>query len=140
MLLFFQLDITSWDKILGLPYALIVLVLVLWFILKALPTWKEVKLADNESRKAEAAAIGTLSTAIISLSNSQSQFSAVVNNLAIEQKRSLDQVRIMQRVSVSSSDILAETVQQLADQTQILNERVEQLEGQNNETGSTQKI
>lgn len=123
------MDAISIDKLLSLPYALIVLGLFLWFILKVLPTWKEVKLADNESRKAESAAIGALSSAIISLSNSQSQFSTVVNNVAVEQKRSLDQVKILQRVSVSGNDALLETMSQLTDQLQTITDRVEQLEG-----------
>lgn len=134
------MDAISIEKLLSLPYALIVLGIVLWFVLKVLPTWKEVKLADNESRKAEAAAIGALSSAIISLSNSQSQFSTVVNNVAVEQKRSLDQVKILQRVSVSSSDVLLETVNQLTEQIQFITDRVERLEGNTNEKRTNQKI
>jgi hypothetical protein len=109
------------DKLVNLGGEVIIIVLMLGFVLRIIPSWKEVRLSDNETKKLEAAAIGSLATALTSLANSQTQLAGVMDKIAVEQKQNIESVKILQRVNASSNE-------QLTDAVYSLTERIDRLE------------
>ena len=93
---------------------LLLVVVILGFILKALPTWKEVKLAEIKVRDKESEALGQLS-------GSLGQLGIVINEIAVEQRKSTDNLLILQRVNAKESSHLSESVN-------ILSGRLDKLE------------
>jgi hypothetical protein len=87
----------------------ILLVLILAFLLKAMPTWKEIKLKEIDAKVADSKARVAQSSALESVSK-------VLYEVAIEQRRAADTVKIMQRINSRSADELAEEVQLLREQ------------------------
>jgi predicted RNase H-like nuclease (RuvC/YqgF family) len=106
----------------------VTLVAILFFILKALPNWKEVRLAeidqrskDNETQLEVAKSLGLVGGALI-------QVSQVTRDVAIEQKKATENLKISQRVSSSESMQLSNTVETLI-------ERIDSLEDTLKEQG-----
>ena len=75
------------------------LVLATIVLLKALPVWKEIRLKDIEARLADANARIVQSEALRSISEN-------LFAVAVEQRRSSDSVKILQRVNSTKTDEL----------------------------------
>ncbi|MGH9942837.1 MAG: hypothetical protein ACRD9R_10835 [Pyrinomonadaceae bacterium] len=98
------------------PYGptVILLFLVLGFVLKFAPTWKEVRLKELELRREELAVRDKESMALGSLSVGLSNLSEVLQSIAVEQRRATETIEILQRVNADASDKLTTHVQSLA--------------------------
>ncbi len=99
----------------------VLLGLVLIFILKAMPTWKEVRLRELDLRSSEVHVRGEEAKALTALSET-------LHAVAVEQRRAADTVKIMQRINARSADDLSEQVAQLNEQVPLLNDRLGSLE------------
>lgn len=100
---------------------IILLFIIVGFLLRALPTWKEVKLKeldlrghDIETRTREAEALSSLATVLREVAVEQRKATE-------EQKRTSETIEILQRVNSDASDRLSANVA-------VLNDRLERLE------------
>ncbi len=98
------MDALSWEKIITLPAALIVLFAILYFFFKALPTWKEVRLAEIKVREVEAAARTTEAGMFGKLSETLNSLSIVIKDVVIDQRRDTKNIELMQRVNSDAAD------------------------------------
>lgn len=101
--------------------------LLLVTVVRLAPVWKEVRLADDATRKQTAAALALVANAVTDSNKTRMQESAalthladVVQGVAVEQRKAIETVRIMQRVQANSSDRLNESVQELAERVAAL--------------------
>lgn len=113
MILFYFQDVVGlWAKLADQGIAIAVLIVIgvfgLLFFTKALPVWERVKTAESK--------------ALSDLAVSQTQIASVVKEVAIEQKRSTDAVKILQRVNAESNENLAQSNDNLASEVQTLTE------------------
>lgn len=106
-----DVDVLSWEKIITLPAALLVVGAFLYFVFKSLPTWKEVRLAEIKVREVEATArtteagmFGKLSDSLNSLSVTQASLTAVIKDVVIDQRRDTKNIELMQRVNSDAAD------------------------------------
>lgn len=112
-------DFSQW----GVAGAVLMLVVVfLGFLLKVLPTWRDVKSREFDVRTEEAKVSGQISTAILQSANAQSQLAGAIdslggtlNHIAVEQRKTTDNLLILQRVNNEDTNRLSETVDVLVD-------------------------
>ena len=98
------MDVIGWDKLLALPMAIIVLLVILYFAFKALPFWKEIKLAEIKVRETEAASRSDEASAFGKLSNALNALSELMQNIVVEQQRGAKNTHILQRVNADAND------------------------------------
>jgi hypothetical protein len=98
----------------------VILAMVLAFMLRALPTWRVMKTRELDIRELEAAArskeadaLTSLGGSLAGLGNALNQNSQVLGNVAIEQRRATDAIRLLQRVNGDSTERLRVTVEDL---------------------------
>ncbi len=133
------MEALGWDKIIALPAAVLVLVLILIFVLRALPSWKEVKLAEIKVREVEADSRTQEASVFGKLSDTLGSMSSLMERITIDQRRDTEKMHILQRVNADASDkILSklDTLDQMADsleestrRLQLLEEKCEFFEG-----------
>lgn len=107
--LLFQADF-AWEKYIGEGIAITLIIVILGFILKALPVWKEVKLAELKTREKEAEVQVQVAAALGTLGGSLSQLGTVIHDIAIEQRRATDTVQILQRVNSAEAEKISNSV------------------------------
>jgi methyl-accepting chemotaxis protein len=133
-MLLLQSELVPWSQIALFGPTVVILAMLLWFLLKALPTWRELKLKEFETRESEAKAKGEQATALKSLGDSLgglgqalggmgqalgglgvalSKNSDVLASVAIEQRRATDAVRLLLRVKTQSTEHLTASVEDL---------------------------
>lgn len=111
-------DYAQW----GIAGAIVLLVIVfLGFVLRSLPTWKEVRLAEINVREKEAEARAAQASSF-------GQLSEVLNNIAIHQRNETEGIRIMQRVNADTSERTEEIVGQLVEAVDRIGARLDSLE------------
>jgi hypothetical protein len=120
LLLLFQ-DWNDLGPLMQYGPTVVLLGLILVFVLKALPSWKEVKLREIELRSSEVAVRGEEAKALTAVSN-------VLHEVAVEQRRAADTVKIMQRINSRSADELTEEVSALNERLMTLDQRMQELE------------
>lgn len=105
---------SDWKEVIQYGPTVILLALILWFLLRALPIWKEVKLAElnlrgeeNQAKMQQADALGRLAE--------------VLKDIAVEQRRATENIEISQRVNARSAE-------QLSREVDIVTSRMEQIE------------
>lgn len=136
LFLLFQDLGTMWEKIADQGIAISVLALILIFVVvlvtKIMPTWERIEISKSDSRAELSKALGALALA-------QTENTAVIRTIAVDNKNSTEAVKLLQRVNASSSDQLAADVQILTEKTQdliggmnTLNERLDRLETNEN--------
>lgn len=125
LLLLTEVD-PGWGQWIGEGVAISLIALILFFILKALPIWKEVRLAEINVRDKEADALGQLSNSLNGLATSQTQISETLQNVAIEQRRATDNVKLLQRVGADESAALSQAVETLAGRMDNLEETLKE--------------
>ncbi len=104
-----QVDVLPWDKIIYGAQGFAVLAIILFFFLRVLPTWKEIKLKEFDTRDKD-------SEARIQQAESMKAIADVLYNVAIEQRRAADSVKILQRVnSTRVEDVEAAATESLED-------------------------
>lgn len=129
MIAFIFQDVAElWTKIADQGIAIAVLALILFFVIilvtKILPSWERIRTAEVESVKAQAAALGLLGSTIGQLSGSLNQMGDVTKEIAVEQKKATENVLILQRVSTAQSNNLAESVDNLSERIEKLEEKM----------------
>jgi hypothetical protein len=111
----------GWPQVAAWGPTLVMLALVFTFLLKIAPTWKEIKLRELGVRETEAGARSEQAAALSQLGTGLTHMSGTLKEVAIEQRRATDAVKILERVNSDSSD-------QMARQIAIITDRVERIE------------
>lgn len=126
---------SDWLQIVGQGAVATLVVVILGFLLRALPTFKEIKMKELEVRTKEAEASGQVAISLTILANAQNQQSAAlhalgetIKDIAIEQKKATENVLILQRVNSSEAQNISQTVDTLI-------ERIDTLEDNFKEQG-----
>ncbi len=127
--LFLLLLQNEWTDYIGEGAVFSLVLVMLGFILKMLPTWKEIRIEEMKVRLKSAESIG-------SLGNSLNQLGIVMNNVAIEQRKSTENVLILQRVSADESRNLTSAVDELLERMVLLEKNLKEknLKEKNNVT------
>lgn len=118
LLLLFQSEL-GWEKWIGESVVFALVIVFLIFILRALPTWKEIKLAEINVRDKESVALGALG-------NSMNQIGTTLKEVAIEQRRATENVRILQRANTDESNNLSASVDMLIERMDTLEESMKE--------------
>jgi len=123
-------DYTPWGQLAAFGPTVIILALILMFLLKAAPTWKDVKLREigirDEEAKAKmehATALKLLGGSLEELGRSLSSSTNVLEKVAIEQRRATEAARIVHRAAAQSNERLWETVQELVSRLEGMEQR-----------------
>lgn len=111
----------DWGQLVSYGPTAVLLALVLIFILRIAPTWKEVRLKEIDLRRDENDIKLKQATVLGGLSESLSSLSTVLHAVTVEQRRVIESLEILQRVNADTADQLQLSVQALA-------RRVEQIE------------
>jgi hypothetical protein len=118
-----QLDPYSapWTQFLAFGPGFVALVLILIFLLRAMPTWKEVKIREIELREAEVKVRGAEAEGLTTLAD-------VLRSIAVEQRRATETIDILQRVNADASERLTQNVSGLTRDLITLSARLSALE------------
>jgi hypothetical protein len=109
----------DWSPWIGQGIAVTMFVLMLGFLIKALPTWERIKFRELEVRDKEAVAAGQTSTTL-------EAFGKIVENLAIEQRKATEITRIQQRVINNESLQLTNAVDGLVERMDSLEDTLKE--------------
>lgn len=122
--LFLQGEAIPWGQIATFGPTVVLLGLILWFLIRMAPTWKEVKFKELEVRGDENKVKAEQATALNSLAS-------VLQNVAVEQHKATENIEISQRVNAEVSEKLSASLSLLArrlDGLESLEPRVRSLE------------
>jgi hypothetical protein len=89
--------------------------MLLWFLIKMAPTWKEIRLRELDVRLSEAKASTEMASALGQLGTGLDTIAETLNNIAVEQRHATDTIKILQRVNSDQSDELSRNVAILTD-------------------------
>lgn len=81
-----------WEKMLYGAQGFAVLAIILFFLLRVLPTWKDIKMKEFDTRDKD-------SDARAAQAESMKAIADVLYKVAVEQRRAADSVKILQRVN-----------------------------------------
>jgi len=111
----------------------ILVIVVLWFLMKMAPTWKELKLREFTVREEEAKvgieqanALEAIAKALTGLGSALSKSTDVLNMVVLEQRRATDSVRLLQRINAQTNERLEVTVRDLVDRLEVVEGRHEE--------------
>ena len=116
----------GWETWLREGISISLIILILGFILKLLPSWKEVKLAEIDVRKEEAKAQVQIANSLGALGTSLNQISTTMNNVAIEQRRATDNVKILYRATADENSNIINSVDGLMERMDSFEEKLEE--------------
>jgi hypothetical protein len=109
---------TWWKEAFQYGPTIVLLFMILLFLIRIAPIWKEVRLSEIAARTDEAQAKREQASAL-------GQLATVLQSVAVEQRRATETIEILQRVNADSSDRLSQNVHSL-------NERLDRLETTHN--------
>ena len=108
-----------------------IVVVFLIFLLKALPTYKEIKNREFDVRTEEAKVTGQISTALLQSATAQSQLAgslealgSTISTVVTEQRKTTDNLIILQRSTASETDNLFDTVSVVVERMDSLEEAI----------------
>lgn len=97
---------------------IVILGMVLAFLLRALPTWRlikgrelDIREVEAQARSSQADALKSLGSSLENMGSALNRNSEVLKSVAIEQRRATDAIRLVQRISVGSTDKLREAIE-----------------------------
>lgn len=108
---------------------LLILLALIYFAIKAMPTFKELRIREFEVRENESKTQGQIASALVQIANSLNQNSETIKEIAIEQRRATDAVKLLQRVNADSANLQSQAFA-------ILEDRVNRLERDRIHVGS----
>lgn len=116
-------DQIGWKDVIQFGPTAVLLFMILAFVIRLAPIWKEVRLREIDVRADENQVKREQSTAL-------GQLATVLQSIAVEQRRATETIEILQRVNADSNDRLSQNVHSLT-------ERLDRIETLNN---SDQKL
>jgi hypothetical protein len=111
-------DALAWSQLIQFGPTVVLLALILWFLARALPVWKELRLKEMELRSEESVVKGQQAVAL-------GQLAGALTDIAVEQRRATEEVKILQRVNADSADDLTHSVRALTQRVDGIQQRIE---------------
>lgn len=102
-----------WTQLAQFGPTVVLLFLILGFLLRAAPVYKEIKLKEIDARIEENDVKREQANALGQLAGALSGLAGVVQSVAVEQRRATDTIGILQRASTKDTDELSSAVRQL---------------------------
>jgi hypothetical protein len=96
----------------------VLLALILWFVIRLAPMWKEIRLKEMDMRTEENVVKGQQASAL-------SQLAGALKEIAVEQRRATEEVGIMQRVTNDTADQLRTSVNTLSQRVDSLEKKTD---------------
>lgn len=103
----------EFKEVLSLTPTIVLVFLILAFLLKAMPTWKELRLRELELRGQELEQRGQENVVKGEQAKSLALLADVLKSIAVEQRRATETIEILQRVNSDTSDSLNNNVRLL---------------------------
>ena len=110
-----------------------IVVVFLVFLLKAMPTYRDIKNREFDVRTEEAKVTGQISTALLQSATAQSQLAgslealgSTISTVVVEQRKTTDNLIILQRSTSSETDNLFDTVNVVVDRIDSLEEAIKE--------------
>lgn len=119
LLALLQID-APWRDFIAFGPGFVALIMILFFLIRMAPTYKEVKLRDLDLRSHEVDVRAKEAESLTALSK-------VLYEVAVEQRRAADAVKIMQHINSRSADNLSDNVDTLDENVRTLSDQVEKL-------------
>ncbi|MEK6323599.1 MAG: hypothetical protein AABN33_18315 [Acidobacteriota bacterium] len=116
------LTMPSWSQLAQWGPTLVLVAMLIVFALKAMPTWERIKMREMEVREKEAASRTSQAAALTQLGNGIEKMSQVLENVAVEQRKATDVVKILQAANMDTQDQLAAGVRGLVERVGVLEE------------------
>lgn len=110
LLLLLETTTVGLENFIGEGIAISVIIVILVFVLRVLPSWKEIRLAEMKTREKEAEVQVQVAGALGQLGASLTQLGTVIHDIAIEQRRATETVQILQRVNSEESEKIFQSV------------------------------
>jgi hypothetical protein len=129
------ISVPTWIQLLMSVPPIMMLVVVLAFLIKVAPTWKEIQLKKLSNASEENTVKGQIAAALIAVAASLENVAKTTKEIAIEQRKATEIVEILQRVNADSADTLSQSVAVLSDRVN----RLEQLGLRNDQPEGTAK-
>jgi len=133
LLLFQETMAFDWTQFGVAGGVIFVVVVFLFFLLKALPTYKEIKNREFDVRTEEAKVTGQISTALLQSATAQSQLAgslealgSTISTVVVEQRKTTDNLIILQRSTASETDNLFDTVSVVVERMDSLEEAIKE--------------
>lgn len=111
----------GWSELLQYGPTVVILALILAFLIRMAPIWKEVKLREMDVRESEISLREKIAASVGRLAD-------VLREIAIEQRQASEAIQVAQRVNVNSNEKLGHTVDDLAHSVDGLNDRMDKVE------------
>jgi hypothetical protein len=112
----------NWQQIASGGAVLMMFALLLWFILKLVPSWERLKIREFDTRDKEAGSRAEQAASMSQLASGIGQMSGVLKDVAVEQRKATEIVEILQRANADTQDQLLQGVRSLIG-------RIESIEG-----------
>jgi hypothetical protein len=104
-----------WMQYIAFGPGFIALILILVFLIRMAPTWKEVKLKELDLRSQEVNVRGEEAKGLGTLGSSLGALAAVLEQIALRQREETEDVGMLQRVNIDASQKLTSVVAGLSD-------------------------
>ncbi|MCP9494269.1 MAG: hypothetical protein MSG64_07425 [Pyrinomonadaceae bacterium MAG19_C2-C3] len=133
MTIFLLQELIPWGQIVQFGPTVVLLTLILLFLIRVAPTYKEIKVKELEVRGLESHSKSEQAASL-------SQLASSLKEIAVEQRRATETVQILQRVNADSTDRLTVSVERLAERVQQQEENCGECRGrlERLETNATQ--
>jgi len=117
LLSFIQDGDLGWSQIVQFGPTAVLLAMILVFLVRLAPTWKEIKLKELEMRADENVVKGQQAGALNSLAD-------VLKEIAVVQRQATETIQILQRANAQDADRLATNVSVVAQRLESVEQRV----------------
>jgi DNA-binding protein len=117
-----------WEQLALWGPTLLLLAMVIIFLLKIRPSVERIKLREFDVREMEANSRGQQAAALVQLSGGLEKMSVVLKDIAVDQRRAIDTVEILQRVNADAQDQLIYSIRALSEKIQTQEDRNANLE------------
>jgi len=132
ILAFFQAETAAafdWTQFGVAGGVIFIVIAFLYFLIRALPTYKEIKTQEFTVRTEEARVHGQIGTALMQSANAQSGLATAIeslggtlNTIAVEQRKVTENLAILQRSTNEETNLLSQTVDGLVERIDTMDE------------------
>jgi hypothetical protein len=99
----------------------LILIALIYFAIRAMPTFEKLRIREFDVRENESKTQGQIATALVQIADSLNKNSETIKEVAIEQRRATEAVKLLQRVNADSANLQSQAFA-------ILEDRVNRLE------------
>ena len=115
----------NWSQLLSNASVFSLVLAIIWILYKVFPGWKDIQIKRLEVRDREAESLGSLSSALLQLSNSITQNSQITKEMLVDQRKVTENTERLLRVSNNQTENLTETLDYLGDRLTKLEEKID---------------